>query len=196
MITAKIVKSLWGSMEKKFGSSTMQKDDSLLMAAIAEFLSFAGIPGMQEKEKFLHGFVTTLGKRIYIPFLVGDTSTGWDLWSQIKVCVHEHQHIIQGGRDGWITFGKRYLTSSTHRAAYEAEAYGCDMEMEYWRTGNMLDPAELANKLIGYGCSKEDAEMAHKILGIRADMLVNGGIENMSSIIAIEFLDSMLMGLN
>jgi hypothetical protein len=193
MLTSKIVTSLWGSMEKKFGSSTLQKDDSLLMSAVADILSVSGIPGLQEKEKFLHGFVTTIGKRIYITFEVGNESTGWDLWSQIKVCVHEHQHVIQGGRDGWITFCRRYMMSPTYRASYEAEAYGCDMEMEYWRTGNILDSAELANKLVAYGCGEEDVEMARRILDIRADMLKCGGIENMSSIAAIEFLESMLV---
>ena len=59
--------------------------------------------------EFLGSFTTTIGKRIYTPFDIGVPDERYDLWGQISVCVHEHQHVEQLLRDGWLKFAGRYL---------------------------------------------------------------------------------------
>lgn len=184
----KLVKSFWDYMSAEYGSTVVPKADSELMKLVAGFLDVVDI---QDDEVFMKRFTTTLGKRIYIPFELGDPSR--DLWGQIRLCVHEHQHIEQGQREGWITFGGRYLTSPSFRANYEAEAYGCDMELEYWHRGANFDPkaygAKRVENLELYGCSPEDMEQAQQTILIRAGVLMQSGLENKCSQLAIAWLN-------
>ena len=103
-----------------------------------------------DKDEFLRRYTTTIGKRIYTPFDVGVPDERYDLWRQISVCVHEHQHVEQLLRDGWLKFAGRYLVSSAARAAYEAEAFRCNMELHYWRYGEIPDlaPARPATRAL------------------------------------------------
>jgi hypothetical protein len=187
--TSDVVKGLWAYMQQEYGSDLIQKADSTLMKLIAKFLDVAGI---QDDDEFMKDFTTTLHNNIYIPFELGDTSTR-SLWSQIRLCVHEHQHIEQGQRDGWIKFGGRYLTSPAHRANYEAEAYGCDMELEYWHRGTSFDAKAYGQRrvevLSSYGCKTQHVEQAKQTIAIRADVLVRGGLENKCSQLAIAWLN-------
>ncbi|MCK7535239.1 MAG: hypothetical protein MZV63_31760, partial [Marinilabiliales bacterium] len=43
------------------------------------------------------------------PFEPGCEDGGWSLWGQVAVCVHEHQHVEQLDRDGWLKFAGKYL---------------------------------------------------------------------------------------
>ena len=108
--TPQLVKDFWAYMQGEYGSEVIQKADSELMRLVAKFLDVAGI---QDDETFMTRFTTTLHNNIYIPFELG--SSARDLWGQIQLCVHEHQHIEQGQRNGWLTFGGRYLTSPSFR---------------------------------------------------------------------------------
>lgn len=192
MITPKNVKDFWSYMQNEFGSSVEQKNHSKVMEVAATLLDTLDI---QDKDVFMKNFVTTLLSTIYIPFEIGDSSSDWSMWSQIRVCVHEHQHVVQGRREGWSRFGSKYMTSSSFRAGYEAEAYGCDLEMEFWRTGQILDIDQRVSSLKLYGCSDSDIEMAKQILNIRADVVVQGVVENLASVRAIDWLESNLPGL-
>lgn len=186
--TPEIVRAFWAYMQSEYGSDVIQKADSALMQLVAKFLDVTDI---LDNEVFMQRFTTTLHNNIYIPFELGNPER--DLWSQIRVCVHEHQHIEQGQRDGWLTFGGRYLTSPSFRANYEAEAYGCDMEMEYWRNGAGFDPhvygANRVTTLKNYGCKPEHIEQAQQTILIRADTLAQGGVENKCSQLAIAWLN-------
>jgi hypothetical protein len=101
--------------------------------------------------------------------------------------------VEQGDRDGWVTFGGHYVTSTSYRANYEAEAYGCDMEMEFWRHGATFDLIAFGNSraegLRNYGCKEEDIEQAKQVLAIRAGIVIQGGIETRSAQRAIEWLE-------
>jgi hypothetical protein len=176
----------------KFGSSVEQKNDALVMQVAAELLNALKI---QDKDQFLKDFVTTLFNTIYIPFIIGVEDSRWSLWGQVRVCVHEHQHVIQGGRDGWAQFSSKYLTSSSFRAGCEGEAFGCDLEMEFWRTGQILNIDQRASVLKGYGCSDEDIEMVKQMLNIRADVVRQGVIETESAKVAIDWLEAHVDGL-
>jgi len=184
------VKSFWDYMQQEYSSKIVAKDESAVMKVAATLLDTLNI---QDKEQFMQNFVTTLHRTIYIPFDLGESHPQWSLWGQIRVCVHEHQHIEQGDRDGWATFSTRYVTSSSFRASYEAEAYGCDMEMEQWRLGSRFDPHKYAidrpRSLKSYGCSSEDIEQARQILSIRAGFVAQNLVETRASQRAIQWLN-------
>ena len=192
MITSNQVKDFWSFMMKEFGAKVEQKNDAMLMKVAAEFLESLHI---QSKDDFMKHFVTTIGKTIYIPFVIGDLGLDdrWPLWNQVRVCVHECQHVVQGEREGWAAFGSKYLTSSSYRAGYEAEAFGCDMEMEFWKQGNTgFNAGAFAEErpyvLKSYGCTTEDIDMVKEILSIRAGIVSQGVVENMASVKAITWL--------
>lgn len=183
---------LWDYMQKEYGSTVVQKATSATMHAAASFLSVLNI---QSKDQFMKDFVTTLHRTIYIPFKIGEQNDRWSLWSQMRVCVHEHQHIEQGDREGWATFSLRYVTSSSFRAGFEAECYGCDMEMEFWKSPASWDLNRLiqfaeqrAEGLRSYGCTEEDIAQAKAMLLIRAGVVSQGAVENRSTKRAIEWL--------
>jgi len=181
-------------MQTTFGSSVVEKDQAMVMKLTAALLGGLGI---MDPAHFMHNFVTTLGKTIYIPFELGVEGEGglWSLWSQVRVCVHEHQHVVQADREGMPVFGSRYLTSPSYRAGYEAEAFGCDMEMEFWRTGTILDVAQRCAVLQDYGCKPEDIEQAAAMLEVRAGVVGQGVVENQASITAIAWLEANVTGL-
>ena len=187
--TPELVQNFWAYMQSEYGSDVIQKADSELMKLVAKFLDVAGI---QDDETFMTRFTTTLHNNIYIPFELGDTSRG--LWGQIRLCVHEHQHIEQGNREGWIKFGGEYLTSPSFRANYEAEAFGCDMEMEYWRQGQNFEALAYGQRRVEvlklYGCKPEHIEQAKQTIAIRAGVLVQGGVENKCSQLAFDWLNT------
>jgi hypothetical protein len=188
--TPELVKNFWAYMQAQYGSEVVQKADSNLMKLVAKCLDIANI---QDDAVFMKRFTTTLIKTIYIPFELGTTDTR-SLWSQIRLCVHEHQHIEQGEREGWPTFTVQYLTDPAFRANFEAEAFGCDMEMEYWRQGTGFDPLAYGQKRVEvlklYGCKPEHIEQAKQTIALRADVLVQGGVENKCSQLAIDWLNT------
>lgn len=192
MLTPELTQTFWTRMQSEFGSSVEEKNQAAVMQAAAALLDLLDI---QHKDRFMKDFVTTLYKTIYIPFKIGVEDGRWDLWSQVRVCVHEHQHVVQGEREGWPVFCTRYLTSSSYRAGYEAEAFGCDMEMEFWRTGSILDIAQRCSVLRDYGCTTADIEMAEQMLNIRADVIKQGVIENQASVVAVAWLETNVSGL-
>lgn len=188
---AAAVKAFWAHMQKEFGTSVVLKSSSDMMEVVGQFLDAIGI---QDKETFLTRFTTTIGKTIYIPFEIGTPGEHYDLWRQLRVCVHEHQHVVQGGREGWATFSAQYVSSSSWRAGYEAEAYGSDLEMEYWKLGPGLDIESFilqrTQGLKAYGCSDEDILMAQAMLRVRADVTKTGAVETLAAQRAITWLES------
>jgi hypothetical protein len=178
-------------MQKEYGSDVVPKADSELMKLVAGFLDVTDI---LDDEAFMERFTTTLHNNIYIPFGIGVVQANRSLWSQIRTCVHEHQHIEQGNREGWLTFGGQYLTSKANRANYEAEAYGCDMEMEFWHRGAGFDPRAYGTRRVetlkNYGCgSPVYISQAKQTIALRADVLKQGGVENKCSQLAIAWLN-------
>jgi len=166
------VREFWKYMTGEYRSEIVQKDDSALMSIAGSFLDMTSIV---DKDRFMAGFVTTIGRTIYIPFEIGVATEQFSLWGQVRVCAHEHVHIDQGDRDGWLTYGAKYLGSRTSRAVYEAEAYGCDMEMEHWRNPENFDPrryaAQRAKSIKSYGCNDSHVDTIRRILEIRASII-------------------------
>lgn len=169
------VREFWTYMTGEYRSEIVQKDDSALMSIAGSFLDMTSIV---DKDRFMAGFVTTIGRTIYIPFEIGVATEQFSLWGQVRVCAHEHVHIDQGDRDGWLTFGAKYISSKDDRSAYEAEAYGADLELEHWRTPTCDLPGfarRRAKSILAYGCGLDQVVLVEQILLIRAGVIAKHG---------------------
>jgi hypothetical protein len=183
---AELVRDFWKQMTRAYGTRVIDKRSAWGMRLVGMFL--ARIDVLDESD-FLRRYTTTIGKRIYTPFDVGVPHEHYGLWNQITVCVHEHQHVEQLLRDGWLKFAGRYLVSSAARAAYEAEAFRCNMELHFWRFGEVPDLKRLARRLEHYGCDWADIDMAARMLELSAATVRRGGIVNRASQKAISWLE-------
>lgn len=173
---------------RRFDAKIRDKSDSARMRAASWFLDKMGI---MDAEEFMNNYTTVIPPVIYASYRVADPSS-IPLWSQIKCVTHECQHIYQAQQDGFVTFTANYAGSKVCRASYEAEAYSCDIELEYWRTGLILDARIFAKKLLAYNCDKEDVEFAEKMLLSRIDTIKSGGIINKASQVAIEIMEEKM----
>jgi hypothetical protein len=160
----------WEMMQQHYDSEVLDKPTAMEMRVLGWLLDLFCVV---DRKTFLERFTTTIGRRIYIPFFVGVDHSRHPLWSQIGTCVHEHQHIVQLDRDG-VRFTIDYLFDQASRAAYEAEAYTCNQELHFWRTGELRSPRKLAEKLRYYGCRETDIAVAESQL-IAASRAIRGG---------------------
>ena len=183
--TQQLVKDFWNHMMQRYGTRALIKHGSWAMRAIAQLLSMGGI---LDARSFMNNYTTVIGKTIYTPFEIGSASVESDLWRQIVTAVHEHQHVVQQNRDGQRKFMFRYLTNSSSRARYEAEAYRCNMEMHFWRFGEVPSAHDLAWRLKDYGCAVSDIDMAEELLEASAVKISQGHITNQATFEAIAWL--------
>ena len=174
-------------MQAKYGSAVANKNSSVLMQAAAKALSVIGVVNPDE---FLKSYATTIDGIIYVPFEIGAADDTWDLWDQVIVCAHEHHHIEQQRKIGKATFDWRYLSDSSARAQFEAEAYACAVELDFWRYGKLsYTPESVARFIRGYGCSDNDVEIAGDRLRVLGETVLAGGIVNESSCEVIAWLE-------
>ena len=152
------VVAFWDFMTQHYGTSVIRKQDAIEMKAVATFL---GALGILDKDSFLRQYTTTIGRRIYAPFTIGDAST-LDLWDQMVLCIHEHQHVVQHDKLG-LRYEVTYLASKASRARYEAEAYRSVLEVAAWRRVPPPAPHQLALELSGYGVGDDNQAMAARL---------------------------------
>lgn len=183
--TAQTTRALWRAMNAHWATKVIAKGRSPLMKLAAAGLQLVRI---MDRDTFMNRYTTVIGRRIYPWFTLGEGSAK-DLWYQIVVGVHEHQHVVQANRDGVTGFSLPYLVSTRRRALIEAEAYRCNLEMNWWRSGEVGDPERLAAKLEQYGCSDDDVCAARDYLQDAAADIRNGNIINEASRFAIDWLE-------
>jgi hypothetical protein len=181
-----VVRAFWDFMSHEYSTTVVDKAGAVEMQVAAWGL---GLMGILDAKTFLRRYTTTIGRRIYVPFDPGIPHEDWGLWEQIGVCVHEHQHVVQLDREGWVLFAGKYLGSKAARAAYEVEAYRCNMELQFWRTGEVLDPAELASRLKHYACGATDIQVAEKALRMSAATVSHGGVASRAARKALAWLN-------
>lgn len=179
-------KAVWDHLQEHYGTDVMPKADSAVLKAAASAL---GLVGVMERKVFLERYATTLGSTIYMPYEPGDPLR--NAVSQIRLAVHEHQHVVQGRRDTLCE--ARYLASKTSRATYEAEAWGAELEVAYWLLGDQLDllaeADRLSAKVVNYGCGKEQVAHVRALLGLRIELLgAHGLVESDAAKVAIRFM--------
>lgn len=183
--TPEQVRAFYAHMLDHFGASVVNKQNAVEMQGVALLLSQLGI---LDHSAFLKRFATTLGRRIYVPFEVGEPQEGWSLWSQITVCAHECQHVVQYDRYRPLGFAWQYVATKAGRARLEAEAYRCQLELHFWRTGEILPAHELAASLQHYGVSDTDVKTAETMLRVSGESVRRGAIVNRASAVAIDWL--------
>lgn len=159
-LDTKQTQTFFDAMCARYGTQVKNKRRSPLMQASGLGLQIVGV---MTHADFMSSYTTVWRKRIYPSFVPGEGSPE-ALWRQVVVHVHEHQHVEQWRREGVITYSARYLISTRARALYEAEAYGCNAELTYWRDQTVLAPDKLASKLTHYGCTSRDIEAATRRL--------------------------------
>ena len=184
-ITSDLTRGLWRMMHERFGTYVVPKSEAREMRLAGHVLDLVGI---MDRDTFMHRYTTVWGRRIYPWFTIGEGNEN-DLWYQMVICVHEHQHVVQFRRDGLLGYGAMYLLSTRQRAMLEAEAYRCNLEMNWWRTGAVSDPLQLAGRLAQYGCKPADIEAAHQYLNRAAHEIRRGKVANAASVVAIEWLE-------
>jgi len=177
--------AFWRFMQDHYRTTVVNKRDALEMQLVAQALDALGI---QSRDRFLRNFTTTLGRRIYTPFEVGSPRGGWDLWSQVVICVHEHQHVVQHDREG-LSFEVSYLADRAARARWEAEAYRSNLELHFWRYGTTPSARRIAEILGDYGCRPEDVDVAAKSLALSAVSVRKGAVINEATHVALGWLD-------
>lgn len=177
--------AFWRFMQDHYRTTVVNKRDALEMQLVAQALDVLGI---QSRDRFLRNFTTTLGRRIYTPFEVGSPRGGWDLWSQVVICVHEHQHVVQHDREG-LSFEVSYLADRAARARWEAEAYRSNLELHFWRYGTTPSARRIAEVLGDYGCRPEDVDVAAKSLALSAVSIRKGAVINEATHVALGWLD-------
>ena len=177
--------AFWRFMQDHYRTTVVNKRDAFEMQLVAQALDALGIQG---RDRFLRNFTTTLGRRIYTPFEVGSPRGGWDLWSQVVICVHEHQHVVQHDREG-LSFEVSYLADRAARARWEAEAYRSNLELHFWRYGTTPSARRIAEVLGDYGCRPEDVDVAAKSLALSAVSVRKGAVINEATYVALGWLD-------
>ena len=180
--------AFWRFMQDHYRTTVVNKRDALEMQLVAQALDALGI---QSRDRFLRNFTTTLGRRIYTPFEVGSPRGGWDLWSQVVICVHEHQHVVQHDREG-LSFEVSYLADRAARARWEAEAYRSNLELHFRRYGTTPSARRIAEVLGDYGCRPEDVDVAAKSLALSAVSIRKGAVINEATHVALGWLDEHL----
>jgi hypothetical protein len=183
-LTSGEVAGLWAHMTDHFGTRVIDKSEAVEMRLAARLLDAVGIV---DRKRFLAAFATTIGRRIYLPFQIGRGNEA-QLWHQIVVCAHEHQHVVQRDRRG-LRFELAYVTDRTERARIQAEAYRCHLELHHWRWGTLPDPRELAESLGSYGCDPADIDLAERMLRVWAVPIRHGAVLGEASQVAIAWLD-------
>ena len=148
--TPQLVEEFYRVRTRTYGAHVTQKGDSSMMKAVANFLDLINV---QDKEMFLNNFTTTIFDTVYVPYSVG-VAGDYSLWDQITTLVHELVHVTQHDADR-LGFWLKYLANKTDRAHFEAQAYGADLEMHYWRYGKSYDLKETAGHLKYYGLGQE-----------------------------------------
>lgn len=163
--TPENTKALWNHLSDKLHSVVSQKADKAIMRIAARIVARRT---NTSEEAFLQDFVTTLGRRIYVPFKVGEEVDGWSCRSQMLLAVHEHQHVAQWRRQP-IRFLVRYARDPRQRALYEAEAFLAEVEAAAAFGWDPIDINQRLGTLRGYGVRDADIVDARVWLGRRLD---------------------------
>jgi hypothetical protein len=184
--TPELVRTFYKHMNASFDARVISKGDTAEMRAAAWALEAMGIT---DAEGFLKRFASTVGRRIYVPFTVGQASAGWSLWHQIEVGAHEHQHVVQSDREGPVRFSWQYLRDDAARARFEAEARSTNLELHFWRYGKLPPVTDWVKNLEHYALGNAHIGTVKAILESRAHTTARGGVYTDAGKAAIAWLN-------
>lgn len=154
------VNSLWDFYQDELGSKVFEKGSKVIMRIAARIVARRT---ETTEEQFLGDFVTTVGRRIYVPFTLGVEKDDWSWRDQMLLCVHEHQHVVQWRRQP-VRFLTQYARDTRKRALFEAEAFLSEFEACAAFDWNPPNLEQRIGTLKGYGLLPEDIEAARLYL--------------------------------
>lgn len=190
MITMqRLTKSFWSYMTEHHKTNVVDKRNSDTMRVVAMLLDSIGV---LDAEAFMERFGTTFGSDIYVPWKPGEGSDD-ECWMQIGTCVHEHVHVLQAREEGLLYFSGRYLLDASMRARYEAEAYRTNLELAFWRFGEIpsyYEPRALSRVLESYGCTEEQMQFMQRYLEISLKTILKGKLHSPVTRVAIDYLEA------
>lgn len=198
------VKEFWDYMSAHYDTTVLEKNSDLKkIIDVAKDFSLNSLKelgteiyavglfldklGFMDVNKFMTSYATTLGDRIYVPFEIGKKDKIYSLKKQVVVCVHEHQHVLQFRKEPFA-FAIRYLADRAQRALFEAEAYRCNMEIEFALEGKVPKVSGYADGLKSYGCTEEDIKVVEKALRLSKQTIEAGGTTTKASGVALKWL--------
>lgn len=187
-LTPEIVCGLWNHLAERFNLQLVDKADAKEMRFVADFLEHMGI---LDADKFMNEYATTLGNRVYVPFVLGDPESR-PLVSQACTLSHEAQHGAQAIREGLVEFVFRYLTSRARRAYFEAEALTTGLEVYHVLTDREPNIASVAHSLAGYALREADIQTCEKHLRSAWLTVSAGGVITTAGREAVWYLKNSL----
>ena len=186
-ITPKLVQDFWSFMSVKYGTTATSKANAEEMKLVGQLL---GSLGVTDKDAFLSQFTTTIGKTIYIPFTIGEVNEHWSLESQLGVCMHEHQHVIQALEAGEAMFFARYLLDPTWRATYEGAAYRANMTLSFQLFGVQPNTQWCMQSIANYGLGAAELAFFQQFLQMSIPVILAGGVPDESTRVTLDWLRS------
>lgn len=144
-----------GLMRSHYGATVVTKDKSFLMKAISMFLLIITFGGMRN---FMTGFVTTIGKTVYVP---SDWASRPPQGRAITLR-HEMKHLEQERRLGGLLYKFLYVFVflpgglAYYRAKFEKEGYAETMRGSAQAYGvDVLKSDKFKANIIGHFISAE-----------------------------------------
>lgn len=189
-LTPELVRNFFAFMSKKYNSTFESKANAAEMKLISQALNYFSIT---DGAAFLSRFTTTIGKTIYIPFVIGIPDDNYSLLGQIIVCAHEHQHIIQSNKAGEAVFAMRYLLDPTWRASYEAEAYRVSMAVTSYLTGIAPETTPYLESIKSYGLGSDELDFFRNYLESSLPVIASYNTPDESARVSINWLDNQTL---
>lgn len=189
-----VAQALQAHLTAWFGSTVEPKEESALMKAVSFGMDLGSnfSSGLPAGSDFMTRYATTIAKTIYLPKSIRENPL-----SLCEVVTHESEHVLQFD-DTNVEFAWFYLTDSTARAQFEADAYASGIAVRCWLTG--ATPTEsipwvLDSLVKGYHLKAEDKAYAETALKSHMASLSSGIVMTRSARTAIAFLDKNYPGL-
>ncbi len=185
------VREAWRVTCARYGTTVVDKATAADQKLIAKLLDAMGIVA---DDRFMTGFVTTIGTRIYVPFTPGIPTPIWSLRDQVEVLVHENEHRVQdllAGPDPNLEYEFSYATNSTKRAYFEMVCYraGIAACWRLWKqTPNMEHIAQSMKQ--SYACDDADVAMVLKMLRLSWISIRKGAMPSEVARFVCEFLEA------
>ena len=87
-MTYSYLQCVWREYQFVYKTRIYKKQKSRLMQTVGWYFEKRGI---MTKKQFLNDFITTIKRKIFMPYVL--TTTNFSKHSQLLHCVHEHKHV-------------------------------------------------------------------------------------------------------
>lgn len=186
-LTGDHVRAFSRHMSDLHKTTIVDKKNAIEMQAIAQFVGLLGIGG-QTAEEWMRRWSITIGSRIYYAFTPGEADGENELWNQVLIITHEHQHVVQHRRYG-IDYYWSYLDKD-RRVLWETEAFATASALWHWRKGWVLEPADILQSLPAYGMNDAQVANAHRALDLVLLSIKQGVVPYRAARDAIAWLEA------